>query len=372
MIIKPKVRGFVCVTAHPTGCTAHIQQQIDHVKAKGPIKNGPKRVLVIGASTGYGLASRITAAFGCGAATLGIFFEKEGSETKPGTAGWYNSAAFHKYAQAEGLYAKSINGDAFSDEIKRKAIDTIRADLGQVIGFNGETLGNVSLAYATNGSRLSGLDLSAVTGSGQALVAKLGKGEGTLELTTGDAGALARLTNIYRHMEGGLLNIRLKAGADGSWRGPLDVRKFTLTGEEKLRSMVSTSAGGRSLNEAVRSEIDTSSMYFSRGFAFVVAKDGTLRVENGVVRGDAVGATFQGTVRDRNDRMEMTGTFMPAYGLNRLFAELPLIGYILGNGSDRGLIGITFKLSGAFDRPALVVNPLSIIAPGVFRNIFEF
>jgi len=105
---------------------------MDVVKAKGEIKNGPKRVLVIGSSTGYGLASRITAAFGCGAATLGVFFEKEGTERKPGSAGWYNSAAFHKFAEADGLYAKSINGDAFSDEIKAKAIATIREDMGQV------------------------------------------------------------------------------------------------------------------------------------------------------------------------------------------------------------------------------------------------
>ncbi len=132
MIIKPRVRGFLCTTTHPVGCEANVKRQIDYVKAHGPIENGPKRVLVIGASTGYGLASRISAAFGAGAATLGVFFEKEGSETKPGTAGWYNSAAFHKFAEAEGLYAKSINGDAFSDEIKQKAIDTIKADLGQV------------------------------------------------------------------------------------------------------------------------------------------------------------------------------------------------------------------------------------------------
>ena len=95
MIIKPRVRGFLCVTTHPTGCAANVKRQIDVVKGRGPIANGPKRVLVIGASTGYGLASRITAAFGCGAATLGIFFEKEGTEAKPGTAGWYNSAAFN-------------------------------------------------------------------------------------------------------------------------------------------------------------------------------------------------------------------------------------------------------------------------------------
>ena len=132
MIIKPKVRGFLCTTTHPTGCDANVAHQIAYVKSHGPIANGPRRVLVIGASTGYGLASRITAAFGAGAATLGIFFEKEGTERKPGTAGWYNSGAFHRYAEAEGLYAKSINGDAFSQEIKDKAIAAIKADMGQV------------------------------------------------------------------------------------------------------------------------------------------------------------------------------------------------------------------------------------------------
>tara|TARA_B110000977_G_scaffold146231_1_gene185504 strand:- start:2228 stop:3418 length:1191 start_codon:yes stop_codon:yes gene_type:complete len=132
MIIKPRVRGFLCVTSHPAGCDANIKRQIDYVKSQGPIAEGPKRVLVIGASTGYGLSSRITAAFGCGADTLGIFFEKEGTQTKPGTAGWYNSAAIHHHAQAAGLYAKSINGDAFSNAVKQKAIDTIKADMGQI------------------------------------------------------------------------------------------------------------------------------------------------------------------------------------------------------------------------------------------------
>ncbi|HAN28356.1 MAG TPA: bifunctional NADH-specific enoyl-ACP reductase/trans-2-enoyl-CoA reductase, partial [Haliea salexigens] len=132
MIIKPRVRGFLCTTTHPVGCATNVRNQIDYVQQQGPLANGPKRVLVIGASTGYGLASRITAAFGAGAATLGIFFEKEGTESKPGTAGWYNSAAFHSAAEAEGLYAKSINGDAFSDEVKQKAIATIREDMGQV------------------------------------------------------------------------------------------------------------------------------------------------------------------------------------------------------------------------------------------------
>jgi enoyl-[acyl-carrier protein] reductase/trans-2-enoyl-CoA reductase (NAD+) len=132
MIIKPRVRGFMCITTHPTGCDQNVKNQIDYVKGQGVIEGGPKKVLVIGSSTGYGLASRITAAFGSGASTLGLFFEKEGTEKKPASAGWYNSAAFHKYAEAEGLYAKSINGDAFSDEIKQKTIDVIKQDLGQV------------------------------------------------------------------------------------------------------------------------------------------------------------------------------------------------------------------------------------------------
>ncbi|MEM8496505.1 MAG: enoyl-ACP reductase FabV [Pseudomonadota bacterium] len=132
MVIKPRVRGFISVTTHPVGCEANIKRQIDYVQAKGSLSDGPKRVLVLGASTGYGLASRITAAFGNKASTLGVFFEKEGSEKRPATAGWYNSAAFHKFADEAGLYAKSINGDAFSDELKEQAIELIKEDLGQV------------------------------------------------------------------------------------------------------------------------------------------------------------------------------------------------------------------------------------------------
>jgi enoyl-[acyl-carrier protein] reductase/trans-2-enoyl-CoA reductase (NAD+) len=132
MVIKPKIRGFICTNAHPVGCSEHVQEQINYVKQQGALKNAPKNVLVIGASTGYGLASRITAAFGGGAKTLGIFFEKEGTERKTGSAGWYNTAAFQNAADEAGLWSKNINGDAFSNEIKQKTIDTIKADLGKV------------------------------------------------------------------------------------------------------------------------------------------------------------------------------------------------------------------------------------------------
>ena len=132
MVIKPKVRGFVCVTAHPAGCAAHVQEWIDYVKAKGPVKNGPKKVLVIGSSTGYGLASRISAAFGSGAATIGVFFERPSEPDKTATPGWYNTAAFTAAAQKAGLYAKNFNGDAFSDQLKTDVLAAIKRDLGQV------------------------------------------------------------------------------------------------------------------------------------------------------------------------------------------------------------------------------------------------
>lgn len=132
MIIQPRVRGFICLTSHPEGTAQHVKQQIDYIKSKGKIENGPKKVLVIGASTGFGLASRISVAFGSDAATIGVFFEKPATPGKPGTAGWYNTAAFEKEAHTAGLYAKSINGDAFSDEIKKQTIDLIKEDLGQV------------------------------------------------------------------------------------------------------------------------------------------------------------------------------------------------------------------------------------------------
>ena len=132
MVIKPKVRGFVCVTAHPAGCEAHVQEWIAQVKAQPALAKGPKKVLVIGSSTGYGLASRVTAAFGSGAATLGVFFERPSEEGRPATPGWYNTIAFTKAAHAAGHYAKNINGDAFSADIKRQALELIRTDLGQV------------------------------------------------------------------------------------------------------------------------------------------------------------------------------------------------------------------------------------------------
>ncbi|TQV04541.1 bifunctional NADH-specific enoyl-ACP reductase/trans-2-enoyl-CoA reductase, partial [Xanthomonas perforans] len=130
MIIHPKVRGFICTTTHPLGCERNVLEQIAATRARGVRTDGPRKVLVIGASSGYGLASRITAAFGFGADTLGVFFEKPGTASKAGTAGWYNSAAFDKHAKAAGLYSKSINGDAFSDAARAQVIELIKTEMG--------------------------------------------------------------------------------------------------------------------------------------------------------------------------------------------------------------------------------------------------
>jgi hypothetical protein len=255
---------------------------------------------------------------------------------------------------------------------KQEVGATLRAKLDRATGFNDESLGNVSLLFSIRDGKIVSADLSAVTGSGQAVVSEMSRGD-TISITSGDAGALIRFTNLYSNMRGGLLNLRLKAqGSD--WLGSLDIRSFSLVNESRLQSLVSTPVGrdGESLNAAVKKNIDVSSAKFQRAFASLAYQDEALSIANGVVRGEQIGATFQGMLRDAGGNMDMTGTFMPAYGLNRLFGELPLIGAILGNGNDRGLLGITFKLEGPFDKPKLSINPLSLIAPGVFRQIFEF
>lgn len=132
MVIEPKVRGFICTTAHPVGCYQNVADQIQYVKSRPVLSSAPKNVLVIGSSTGYGLASRIVAAFAGNAKTIGVFFEKPATDKRTATAGWYNSAAFETIAHRENRYAKSINGDAFSDEIKKQVVDLIKADLGKI------------------------------------------------------------------------------------------------------------------------------------------------------------------------------------------------------------------------------------------------
>lgn len=253
---------------------------------------------------------------------------------------------------------------------------SLDADIGTLIGFHGERLSNVKLDYSGVGSRVLGLTVSGTTKSGAAVSVKNateGK-QRSMAMQSADAGSILRFLDIYEHMEGGAIKLSLAGSTNGALKGQVDATNFWVVNEPKLASIVSTAPQGdnRSLNEAVKRDIDTSRVQFERGFAVIEKGDGYLNLERGVLRGPLIGTTFQGALYDTAGKMAMTGTFMPAYGLNRLFGELPFVGMILGNGRDRGLIGVTYKLSGNAKSPDLQINPLSVIAPGIFRSIFEY
>ncbi|HEV7417652.1 MAG TPA: DUF3971 domain-containing protein, partial [Tianweitania sediminis] len=249
---------------------------------------------------------------------------------------------------------------------------SLDAALDNAGGFFGESLSNLSATYESAGNALR---ISGVLASGGAVAVQTDsvKGTSSVRVQSTDAGAALRFVDLYEYMRGGRIELALSGPTGRSLIGSVDARDFSIVGEPKLRSIVSSApADGRSLNQALDREIDTSSVSFERGFTRIEKAPGFLRLADGVVRGPFIGASFQGTVYDPNGNMDMTGTFLPAYGVNRIFGEIPLIGQILGNGRDRALIGITFRLVGDAKKPDLQINPISAIAPGIFRSIFEF
>lgn len=279
-----------------------------------------------------------------------------------------------KSLDARALIRRATQTDKDSGSGKSSTPIALKANVDRVTGFNGVSLSNVALSYS-GASNITGLSLEATGTNGTPVkISNSPDGAGRrFRLTAQDAGSLLRFMDIYGRMQGGTVALSM-AASGGSYAGQLDLRNFWIVNEPKLGSIVSAapSGGNRSLNEAVRGRIDTSRVQFERGFVDIEKGPAYLRVANGVLRGPMVGTTFQGTIYDENNNMDLTGTFMPAYGLNRIFGELPLIGEILGNGRDRGLIGVTYKLTGNLDAPKLQINPLSAIAPGIFRSIFEF
>lgn len=253
---------------------------------------------------------------------------------------------------------------------------TLDAKADQVLGFGGESVTGVRIDYNGTGTKASGLQILATTASGKSFAVNQSDGESgrRLEMRSADAGAILRFLNIYDNVQGGSIEIRLSADGDGPLRGQIDARDFWIVNEPRLEALVATApeGDGRSLNQAVRRDIDVSKAKFEQGFAQLEKGSGYLSLVDGVLRGPLIGSTFQGQLYDPKGQMSVTGTFMPAYGLNRLFADIPVVGLILGNGRDRGLIGITYKLSGDAKSPRLQINPISVIAPGIFRSIFEF
>uniref|UniRef100_Q11HE5 YhdP central domain-containing protein n=1 Tax=Chelativorans sp. (strain BNC1) TaxID=266779 RepID=Q11HE5_CHESB len=243
---------------------------------------------------------------------------------------------------------------------------SVKASLAQVSGFGGETLSQVEFTYASDGRKPDELTLGGATRSHGGLKVSKTSQPGTMGIhaSSSNAGAVFRFLDFYEHMEGGQLSVALQGANNEALAGQIDIRDFWIVNEPKMRSLVAaTKENGR---------VDTTRVYFESGAAALAKGRGSLNIAEGVVRGPVIGSTFQGMLYDPNDRMDLTGTFMPLYGVNRIFGELPLIGQILGNGRDRGLIGITFRLSGAVENPRLEVNPLSAVAPGFLREIFEF
>lgn len=264
-------------------------------------------------------------------------------------------------------------GDAAASASIPLAIDV---EVAQVTGFHGEVLSDVVMRYRGRGSTIELLEISGVTDGGQAVAFRDGidSGQRRMQFQSSDAGAMLRFVDVYERMEGGAITASLAGQPGGALMGQFDVSNFVVVNEPRLASLVASppQGNGPSLNQAVRSEIDTSRVNFDRAASGVTYGKGYLALERGVLRGPQIGSTYQGTVYDQAGNMAMTGTFMPAYGLNRIFGEIPILGQILGNGRDRGLIGITFRLSGKTASPQLEVNPLSVVAPGIFRSVFEF
>lgn len=253
---------------------------------------------------------------------------------------------------------------------------TLRASLASLTGFYGEALNSVSASYDSTLQRSSQLNLTAKTSNGLPVDVELSNNQGlqSITATSADAGSVLRFMNYYDKIRGGTLKANLRSSPGQPLAGPVSVRNFAVVNEPKLAKLVSSrpATGGKSLNDAVKGRIDSSSVGFDVAYAHIGKGDNYVVLDRGVLRGPTVGATFQGVLYDSSGNMSITGTFMPAYGLNRLFGDLPIIGQVLGNGRDRGLIGITFKIEGNAKQPQVMVNPISAIAPGIFRSIFEF
>lgn len=252
----------------------------------------------------------------------------------------------------------------------------INAQIGRVSGFYEEQLENLTVSYEAQGANLSSVSISGKTSSGKNFTATNSEQQSmrSISVQSSDAGKILRFLNLYDKVAGGNINLQLSGQSGKELQGHVEARNFAIINEPKLSSIVSTSPshGSKSLNQSLKKKIDVSRVDIERGFSFIKQGDGYINLSKGVIRGPVVGATFQGNINDKNGSMTITGTFMPAYGLNRMFGDIPVIGAILGNGRDGGLIGITYKVTGEIKNPKVMVNPISVVAPGIFRSIFEY
>ncbi|MCB8839863.1 hypothetical protein [Aurantimonas sp. VKM B-3413] len=258
-------------------------------------------------------------------------------------------------------------GDRSNDRI------TVSVEADRLVGFNDEVLTDAEIAFSGGGGAPSA-SITAKTGDGRRIRASLGApGEaGGINVSTEDAGRLLRFAGLYDRMSGGQLRVALQGSARRGYRGPVVLSRFSLNDEPRLASLVGTTRSDRNtLAAAIGDDVKVRNAYFDTAHASLAWKDGRLSVDDGILRGPVFGSSFEGLLYSPAGQIDVSGSFMPAYRINRLFGALPFVGGILGNGGEGGLIGITYRLRGAFTDPTLTVNPVSLIAPGIFRRIFE-
>ncbi|HEY9056893.1 MAG TPA: hypothetical protein VIN77_07050 [Aurantimonas sp.] len=252
----------------------------------------------------------------------------------------------------------------------REAINATIA-LDRLLGFDGEEFRNATIRYKSGGS----VSFSADTPAGHPIKLDFRPqgADRTIGLATDDAGSLLRFGGLYRRMQGGTARLQLSGMASGGFSGALKLQDFTLVDEPRLANLVGTTrAGSQSLAGAVGRDLEVSRAYFDSASVGLAWNGRQLSAREGIVRGPIFGSSFEGTLYDSREQIDISGSFMPAYAINRLFGALPFVGGILGNGAEGALIGITYRLAGAFGDPTLTVNPISAIAPGIFRRIFEY
>ncbi len=251
----------------------------------------------------------------------------------------------------------------------------LNASIAKVTGFGDEYLRDVKVHMLYDGSDVTEVTTTAMTRSGfpVSVALKGAAAKRTIKGESLDAGEILRFLDIYGQIRGGIMNLSLKAVGEDTLTGTADMTDFRIFNEPRLNALVSTKSGGEaSLKEAIKRDIDTREVVFDRSSATLTISPSRLDIKDGAIRGPLVGSTFRGTLYDKNDRMRIAGTFMPAYAANSLLPGIPILGLVLGNGRDRALIGVTYLLEGDTKKPKITVNPLSAIAPGVFRSIFEF
>ncbi len=298
-----------------------------------------------------------------------------------------------KVDRVQNGFTVAVEGEQFD---ARPLLANIRADLGKkageterrkgkeidasvafdrVVGFGGQTVAGFRMNYAGSGARIAALAIGGQTGGGPFSVDFSPRGNaGSIDVAATDAGALIDFAGAYPHMAGGRLSLSLLGSPKDGYAGRVEVRGFALVDEPRLSRLVAAppASNGQSLSQAVGRELPAERATFDHASADIRFGKNGLRIANGIVRGPIFGSSFAGTLFDASDSMDVTGSFMPAYGINRVFGAIPVVGQILGNGREGGLIGITYRLSGKVAAPKLEVNPISAIAPGIFRNIFAY